>query len=589
MTNNSIKERLIQLACRTWKISDHEKDALLDPVVKLLLEGLADELERIHSESHAHQTAMVHQLASILIPTINTCAHPADVLLHALPKEEIIITPEQEFMTHLSNHALVKPSFIPTGHFKLTPGHVTHIVCPQVVLQMNDIQPTILIKDIIWHNTPSQVYVRLAYPSGAMPDLYGLSLCFLVNNTAMEDILFHVLPLARIYANEEPIKTTIGFHEASNTPKPDAIWSFWQQKYKKHYLTINSHYTFQEADMNIPAPLRYYQQQNGLKTFLPGIWLKIELPGLPMEALPDIVCQCNCFPVVNLRAISTSLAVTHDFQVFPLTGKHSFFKLHSCTDQHQRAYRQEATKTVSDLQPGEYTCDYPAHKRWQDEDLQQKISLLLYRLREEHRLLQPTRNSLLIQHLQNLQQLTHEIEQSIDQEEKSTWPILSIKPLPDADFLYIKYFSTDGDLANNIPPGAAFQTTENDLFMKGSIKSLLPSAGGKQPLSSTDITHHFRQQFYSGDKIVTPADIRLCCLAIMGEHLQDCHIKIGSILSANIQEGFRRVLQITLVLSHTGSPYPQPLLTHYKECILRQLEERSFQLLPVCISFIHDM
>ncbi|RAJ83521.1 hypothetical protein CLV59_103489 [Chitinophaga dinghuensis] len=584
----TIKERLLRLACRAWNLSEQDMDTLLDPVVKLLLEGLAKELEKLQSEHYTHQALMIERLASILIPSIHACSQPADLLLHALPKEEIIITPQQEFITQLPQIA-EKIAFIPAGNYKLTPGHITHVVSPDTVLQINELmQISVLVNDTIWYNTPSQIYARLEYPSGAIADLHHVSLFFQVRNTNLETLLQQVLPIAKLYVNDQPIRIISGFPNELNASHSATNWTFWQQKYRQQFLTILDHYDIQEIKKHIPEPLRQYQQQNELKTLEEGIWLRIELPGFPTEVLPDIICQVNCFPAVNLLEMSLSLTATHEFQVHVLSGKQYFYHLHSCTDQLQRSYQQEKIKTISDLLPGEFTCDYPVRKRWEEHDLQQQLQFIIHRLQEEYRLLQPTQNGILLQQLQDLQQLISDMHQHIHQEEKFKWPILSIKPLPDANFIFLKYFCTAGELANNIPLSTAFQTTEDESYIKGSIKSMTVSAGGKQPLTTTGITHHFRQQFFSGNKIVTPADIRLCCFAIMGEHLLDCHIENGYRLSASIQEGYRRVLQISLVLNSGGLPYAPSLLTHYKECILQQLQEKSFQLLPVCISFIQD-
>ena len=78
-----IKDRMLKTAARLWGYPDAEVETSFDPVVQLLLETCASELEKISSEVDVSHARLVERLAQIMMPEPITTSQPAYGILHA--------------------------------------------------------------------------------------------------------------------------------------------------------------------------------------------------------------------------------------------------------------------------------------------------------------------------------------------------------------------------------------------------------------------------------------------------------------------------------------------------------------------------
>ncbi len=78
---------MLKTAARLWGYPDAEVETSFDPVVQLLLEACASELEKISGEVDVSHARLVERLAQIMMPEPITSSQPAYGILHAIATE----------------------------------------------------------------------------------------------------------------------------------------------------------------------------------------------------------------------------------------------------------------------------------------------------------------------------------------------------------------------------------------------------------------------------------------------------------------------------------------------------------------------
>lgn len=96
-----IKDRMLKTAARLWGYPDAEVETSFDPVVQLLLEACASELEKISGEVDVSHARLVERLAQIMMPEPITSSQPAYGILHAMATEAVAdIHADHQFYHH---------------------------------------------------------------------------------------------------------------------------------------------------------------------------------------------------------------------------------------------------------------------------------------------------------------------------------------------------------------------------------------------------------------------------------------------------------------------------------------------------------
>ena len=87
LSKNQIKDRMLKRAAKKWGYNDVELENVFDPIVNLLFDVCAKELEKISNEIFSSRRRMTERLVDILTPTASAKATPARGILKAYPVE----------------------------------------------------------------------------------------------------------------------------------------------------------------------------------------------------------------------------------------------------------------------------------------------------------------------------------------------------------------------------------------------------------------------------------------------------------------------------------------------------------------------
>ncbi|GHT42020.1 hypothetical protein FACS189437_09620 [Bacteroidia bacterium] len=106
------------------------RSELLDPVVSLFLESMAEEVYKIAGEIDNLENRIVNRLSNMLVPDTDTIAKPAHAILHASPTESRLeLTTSTEFYYSGYDKNKNRLSFYPVCNTRLYKGDIRYFVC----------------------------------------------------------------------------------------------------------------------------------------------------------------------------------------------------------------------------------------------------------------------------------------------------------------------------------------------------------------------------------------------------------------------------------------------------------------------------
>lgn len=97
-----IKEEMIKTAGRLWNIPEDEIETNFDPLILLMIEACAAELEKIGYNIASSHTRLLNRLADLLVPEALLGPVPASCVASAIPVENVAELTNQHhfYITH---------------------------------------------------------------------------------------------------------------------------------------------------------------------------------------------------------------------------------------------------------------------------------------------------------------------------------------------------------------------------------------------------------------------------------------------------------------------------------------------------------
>ena len=130
-----IRNRMLKYAAAFWGIKKAEN---FDPIVKLLLEALSNEIYMLGEDFTAIETRLLEKTARILTPDILTSPFPAHGIVHAYPIEPCYLITRESGMYYESDSLTRKlstgsVSFYPACDTLLHKADVKYMVCDDLL------------------------------------------------------------------------------------------------------------------------------------------------------------------------------------------------------------------------------------------------------------------------------------------------------------------------------------------------------------------------------------------------------------------------------------------------------------------------
>lgn len=578
-TNNSkeeIKRRMIKHALNYYDIKNgNEHD--LDPMVKLLMEALSLELYNLGNDIADTQVRILEKIANLLTPDFLTSPTPAHAIIQAMPVEatenisEKTVFFAQRKISSKNDELLdtsINVRFTPVDNVMLFDAQVSFMVTGTKVFKCENALSRQLMPfkgEVTEGNT---IWLGLKVNKD-IQDLNNLNFYFdwrsLEHQQALQS--YQLLPLAKWYIDGHEIKTNPGLNylESKSLDIPAEsvfldynllsllkrdIKSFYDAKFVTIKDTIVN--SINDLKQLFPPDFNNYFRESELMKFSEKLlWIKIIFPaGLKQELIDEINICCNSFPIVNRRLNDKKHRLNRTSNIIPLetSAPEQFLSVEEVSDE-TTTYHSVPSRKQENEDIGTFTIRNGGVERFDSRNAKEFISYLLETLRNESVAFSAFG-------LDNISTPIKEISQRIALIELKTNSMANnavevpnyiiVKPLEGKLLMYVEYWSTLAEIANNIRSGSRLQLFTGTKVKPESLLLLTSTVGGKSRLRPEDRLNAFKYGMMTRNRIITKEDIRSFCHYELGSSLKKVVIEKGYEMSPDSQQGFNRTIDVII-------------------------------------------
>lgn len=595
---------MLKTAARLWGYPDAEVETSFDPVVQLLLEACASELEKISGEVDVSHARLVERLAQIMMPEPITSSQPAYGILHAMATEPVAdLHADHQFYHHTKSGTHHQDLFFsPVTSLRLFRGQVQYMAIGNKLYETRDhwFKEQILQGQIFPDMAPNHLWIGVALED--VPHSWeGMSFFFDLRNIHQQEMFYHYLPQAKVYTGNRELIVKGGYHHSRPVAEEETD-SMIQvavnnnarysqhilQRFRRHFLTITD--SSAPTAARIPEALTRIFGADSARLNKDIHWLRIEFPeALHHTLLEDLYCSINCFPVINKKNNEQSMKLNRYLNIIPLQTPDIFFDIKRVYDLEGTDYYVRNFSTAGQMQEGELVIRSSGIGRFDTREAKEVIAYLVEVIRDESSLFEEVKNDFVTNRMRELHQLIASLEEQLQPgANKGNIPYVMVKPKENAEYIFLEFYSTNGTAANNIRMGTRLLEYGSINTRPNSITLLSNTQGGKDRLNIDEKINLYRSHLLSHNRIVTPEDIKALCRTIFGREIKSIDITKGMALQPGINAGYSRTLDISISLFQAVAHYPAANLQYMKEELLLQLEEKSSNTFPFRV-FINEV
>lgn len=601
MSKARIKQIAMKNAMRVWEVTHIEQ---LDPIVRLFIEVFSALINDNENAIEDIKERLLEQIANSLTPDTLISAKPAHSIMQAFPAEPEVEIGRRDifytdYLTSLAKkYGLKNLNFAPvTDHIKLVQGEIQHILCERNLYQIgiNGEKELITRANSFYQNLNRAVWIGIDLNTD-IKTLEDIHFYLDFPNTDHRHDLYDLLNHSVWSIGDIPIAIESGMaNDCDDEELFGGIFSHYNisyrndgevmDLYRKQFLHIKSHIeTAKLEKAPFPEALASFFPQR-VNELTPLYWIKIDFPAyFKTEDLEDISIFMNCFPVSNKNLADRVLERKKELVgilPLPVSAGEYFLSVDDVTDLSGKRYDFLPFSTTANrgVGSGSYSLKRGGIERFSTRDLSDTIEYLADLFRSE----MVTFKALKIDNIRNsiddmeriLTLVNSKIESnSVETKELSTYLLIDAEEVDNT--IYATYWSSNCDIANNIPYGTNFSPLKSTPIKKATPILLKAASGGKTSAKRGERMEAYKYALTTRDQLFSIMDIENFCRMKFKEKVVYVKVKRGVAVSNKQKEGLIRTIDVHLVPS---DEYKSILFDPVKQGELKtELEKRSPEL-----------
>ncbi|WP_316798423.1 hypothetical protein [Pedobacter frigidisoli] len=570
-SKEEIRNRILKNAENFWNIKDSND---FDPLIKLIIDALSNELFNVTNDVRNLENRIFDKISRILAPDHLTSALPAHAIIQASPleNEELISLHTQfSFKKNIQSQEDDKTKnkktdifFSPLHQVKLLKGAVKYVATGSLIHKIEQNQRTPLAGNFasatLEKNT---VYIGLNGIKDWM-ELDKLNFFFDWKNYAVPDNTYDLLALGKWFYQDNPVSAhTERFMDDHSASKVNAPFHHKQllNLIKADVLHFYSNRFITLADLNDvvstgsekwPADFNQVFQPATLQQLENVLWLKLVLPAsITQEMLNELHITINAFPVVNkkLHQIKHRLKTMNNVIPIKTEDLEHMLAVESLRDNKGKSYNEIPYTNENEKGDGSFSIRYGGTERFDTRNAKELMDYLFELLRDEKAAFSAYGPDFLSTTLKNLEQNIALIEQksrSALRAVKELPSYIILKPLDDADIVFLDIWVTQAEEANKINAGNKLAAYNNPKLNAESIQFLTQTKGGRSKLTATNRVQAYKYGLTTADRLITRADIISFCKYELADKIVGVTLAKGLILDNKPNSGFIKTTDIII-------------------------------------------
>ncbi|WP_310557569.1 hypothetical protein [Flavobacterium sp.] len=606
LSKDQIKDRLLKRAAKHWGYSDVELENVFDPIVNLLFDVCAKELEKISNEIFSSRRRITERLIDILTPTASTKATAARGILKAYPVENESVLhnyhqfyfQKKEINPYNPTESVIKSYYFgPTKPIKLNRNKINYVVLPNGVQQVIKDQFKELTSSKNYKNpTPhGTIWIGLQHEGDGV--IRDLMFYFHLKNLEHKNIFFNFLPRAKWFLNDTELTISKGYNSDAKTEAEetalmqqdfyhiDKAQDHINDYYKDNFLTIKDIINISDDDYKVPADFENFIPIEDLKKIKEDklLWLKIVFPNVVgPHILSEIFCANNCFPVINKKLNETQGSIKDILNIYPLNLNQEYFlELFSVLNDKNKEYD---IVNIDESNDEDYAyLRFGGIARFDERNATEEINYLIDLIRDEASAFSRLGNDFTDNNLKEINQIISRFKNKISQigiqNSNNPYLILNSNSKNEKGTLFVKYWTTNGESANKINTFSKFALHKGSDFDKDSIQLLSTTKGGKNELTNSEKIYAYRENLISNQRVVTRQDIIILCKNHYGDSIESIEVKNGIQTSLDSNIGYVPTIDIYLV-KNKSSLFNEDEWEFLREDVKLLIENRAINIVP---------
>ncbi|MDX2002102.1 MAG: hypothetical protein SFW35_06710 [Chitinophagales bacterium] len=609
ISREKIRSRMIKNASQLWGVQVSDISAF-DPLVNMLIGAFAGEVEKVYHEMESSNSRILGRLSKLLIPEVDKGAMPAHAILHATGIEaKSIISANTQFYFQkrvVSKESTVRETyrdlyFTPIVDTPLFNGDIKYIVHDRSLISCIDA----IHRDKVAEGTGGRrvennaMWVAVDL-SDRLETLNGMSFFFDWITSAERAYFIRFLPTTHWSLNGVPLHIESGLPyfkhddtEMLNEPELDFdvtrnVGKEVANYYKDRFINVSLPADFQgglhQLSCIMPEellPVFHESEYAFIQKKL--FWFKIVFPpSLSHDVVENIFCSINAFPVINRRFNELSFRLQPQFNIIPLVAEDDlFFSINSVKSADGNKYGSSSIADTHKMDAGLYVVRKGGVERFDTRNASELLNYLLELMRDESAAFAVYGQEMIASNLRDLNQILNLIGQKlgkVDNAASATYIV--IKPKNQNDVVFIEFWSTAGEFANNHKLGTRLSLASGSNVSSENLMLLTNTLGGRDGLSESETLNSFRNALLSRSRVVSEADIIFLCQKELGKLIREVKIKKGLEIDDASFSGFKRTIDVLLYPTNPNSPSVQEW---YELCrnLQVKLEQSAAVMLPL--------
>lgn len=568
-SKDEIRNRILKNAEDFWNVKDSHD---FDPLVKLIIEALSNELFNVSNDVKNLENRIFDKISRILAPDHLTSSLPAHAIIHARPVEkEDFLSPYNQFAfkknIQLENAKTKKTDvfFSPLHTAKVLNAEIKYIATGNTLFNVEQLSKYAVLNTLpgfsIEKNT---LYIGFSGINNWM-DFNKLNLFFDWKNYSVPKNTYDLLSLGKwFYKDNELTAYTERFMDEPLTGSVQAPFYHKQllnlikadvlQFYSNKFITLGDINDFNiDERKEMPLVFESIFQKAGLNQIDESIkWLKVVFPAaIKQEMLNELHIYINAFPVVNKRLVQIKHRLKTMNNIIPIKTEEmdQMLAVEYLKDNKGKSYNEIPYTNENEKGDGSFSIRYGGTERFDTRNAKELIDYLFELLRDEKAAFSAYGPDFLSTMLKNLEQNIALIEQksrSTLKDIKELPSYIVLKPIDDADILFLDIWVTQAEEANHINAGSRLVVYDNSKVNAESIFLLSQTKGGRSRLNATNRVQAYKYGLTTADRIITKADVINFCRYELGHKLKGITLAKGVILDNKPGSGFIKTTDVLI-------------------------------------------
>ncbi|HRO84074.1 MAG TPA: hypothetical protein PK110_04555 [Niabella sp.] len=601
LKREQIKDRMIRLAAEHWNINENEIEANFDPLIILLFDAVASEIESVGYEIRDIQNNLLNELASLLLPHSVLQAKPASCILSTVPNEkECVIKKENSFSVIAQIQKLGEPvnevelNFTPIGDVKLYRTSLLYLRIGNKVHKLMGGGKKTLLHEGAGEEMISEIHFVLDNKD-AFNSLDGLQLFFDLRGHSEAKSFYYALQSALLTINGKEVEFSNGYYNNFQY-QPNLKDAFskdgsYLRKVQKEIAGIyaGQFFTLKAGNINSDAtpgsfldglPEKLTQEINQAGMLF--CTLKLKRP-FSREVFERLQIGINAFPVINRKLQTINYKTDRWINIIPLQVSGNFLDIRSIENSSGIKYRLHSSTYSGKVNEGEAILRNARVAKNSSNDVRNTIKSLLEAIRDESAYFSRTSNDFIAARLVEISKILTRLEDQMQSSKdiKTDFRYVLLKAKTVNETVQVQYWITSPEEASSVKAAVTFKPVQHTFTVINSTFSLTGVVGGQDVLSDYSQKQALKRQLSSRGKIISIEDIKLACYELFGPKLQRVEVQKKMKVMPDGHSGISRFIEIKITVGKND--FSEDELVYLDKQLRYQLDTNASFMFPIDI------